>query len=140
MVKKKILALVYRKKNNILEFLALKNNPDPIHGGGFYYAVTGGVEVGEELEDAVKREIKEETGIKKILNIRNSGKIYKYNHPGEGDYLCKEYCYLVEVDDEVHHLNEEHVGYKWLKKNDLIDTLYWYGNKKDLIDIINLIK
>ncbi len=140
MTKKKILALIYRKKNNILEFLALRNNPDPIHGGGFYYVVTGGVEAGEDPEDAVKREIREETGIEKILNIQNTGKIYKYTHPGEGDYLCKEYCYLIEIDDEVHHLNEEHIEYKWLKKDDFINTLDWYGDKKDLKELLNMLK
>ena len=138
MLKKKILAIVYRKNNGVLEFLTLQNNPtDPIHGGDFYYVVTGGVEGDEGLNTAVKREIEEETGIKNIINIQDLNTVYEYKHPGEGDYLCQEHCFAVLIDDEVKHLSEEHIKYKWLSTKDFIDTIYWYYNKTALKKLLN---
>lgn len=137
MTKNKILAIIYRKKDGNVEFLALRNNPiDPIHGGDFYYVVTGGVEENEELEDAVKREIQEETGIEKNIGIKNTGKILEYKHPGEGDILCKEFCFLVEVEGEVQNLSNEHVEYKWLEKKDFVEIVKWYTDKKELKNMI----
>lgn len=141
MIKKKILAIIHRKKNNNLEFLALQNNPkDPIHGGDFYYVVTGGIEGDEKLKNAVQREIKEETGIINIIKIIPTGKIYKYTHPGEGKNLCQEECFLVEVDEDVQHLSEEHVDYKWLKEKEFIKTIHWYYDKEDLKELLKIRK
>lgn len=66
-------------KNKILVFvicnrklLALRNKPqDPKHGGDFWFTVTGEVEDNERYEDAVKREVKEETTLKtkEIINL-----------------------------------------------------------------------
>lgn len=137
-MKNKILAIIYRKVGKITEFLALRNNPaDPVHGGDFYYVVTGGVEEGEKSEDALRREIKEETGIEKIISVKDTGKIYKYSHPGEGEAMCKEVCFLVEVDGDIHHLSDEHIGYKWLHREEFINTVHWYYSKEDLIEQLN---
>jgi len=141
MIKEKILALIYRRKNNQIEFLALKKNAaDPIHGRDTFYVVTGGIEKGEKLTDAVKREIKEETGIEKIVNIQNLKKVYEYTHPAEGDYLCREFCFAVEADEGVKYLSAEHTEYKWLKNNDFIKKVDWYGDKKDLKELLSMLK
>jgi len=133
MIKKKILAIVYRKRNNKEEFLTLKeNNADKTHHALGFYVITGGVKGNESLATAVKREIKEETGIKKIINIQDLNTVYEYKHPAEEDYSCQECCFAVLVDDEVKHLSEEHTEYKWLYIEDFIDTMDWYYNKAGL--------
>lgn len=140
MTKKKILAIIYRRRSDSLEFLTLRNNPtDPVHGGDFYYVVTGGVENGEKFLDTVKREIKEETGITNIVQIKETNKIYTYTHPGEGKALCKEECFLVEVKGDINHLSDEHIGYKWLKEKAFINSIYWYYDKADLRELLKLI-
>lgn len=138
MVKKKILAIVYRKRNNKEEILVLKeNDTDKIHQSVGFYVITGGVEGNEGLTAAVKREIEEETGIKNIIHIQDLNTVYEYKHPAEGDYLCQEHCFAVSVDDEVKHLSEEHTEYRWLSTKDFIDTVYWYGDKSGLKKLLN---
>lgn len=139
MIKKKILAIVYRIKNNKEELLALMENSSEIDQSVGYYVVTGGVEGKEELLDALKREIKEETGIENIVNVIDLDKVFEYKHPAEGDFLCQEHCFVVEVDDEVRHLSVEHTGYKWLPKEEFIDTLFWYNDKNELKELLNKI-
>ena len=59
-MKKKILSFIVHNR----KFLALRNNSKSIkHGGDFWFIVTGLVEDKETVKDAVKREIKEETGL-----------------------------------------------------------------------------
>ena len=138
MIKKKILAIVYRKKEGNIEILALKeNDADPIEQAVGFYVITGGVEGDEMLTDTVKREINEETGIKNIINIQDLNTVYEYKHPAEGDYLCQEHCFAVLVDDEIKHLSVEHTEYKWLSTEDFIDTVYWYEGKSSLKQLLN---
>ncbi len=138
MIKKKILAIVYRKKNNKEEILVLKQNAtDKIHQAVGFYVITGAVEGNESSTDAVKREIKEETGVKNIINIQDLETVFEYKHPAEGDCLCQEYCFAVLVDDEVRHLSKEHTEYRWLSIEDFIETVYWYGDKSDLKKLLD---
>lgn len=131
-IKKKVLAIIYRKRNGIIEFLALRNNPHEIvHGGDFYFVVTGGVKKNESLQDAIKREIKEETGISKILKIIDLNKICEYTCVGEAGYLCRESEFLVEVNDDVLGLSEEHIDFKWLQRTAFVDLVGW-NDKNDL--------
>ena len=139
MIKKKILAIIYRIKNNNEELLALMENSSQIDQSVGYYVVTGGVEDGEGLLDALKREIIEETGMENIVDILDLNKIYEYKHPAEGNYLCQEHCFAVRVDDEVKYLSEEHTGYKWLPREEFIETIFWYFDKADLKELLNKI-
>jgi 8-oxo-dGTP pyrophosphatase MutT (NUDIX family) len=136
-IKYKILAIIYKKKNKTTKFLALRNNPsNKIHSDN-YYVVTGDVKKDENYEDALRREINEETGIENIIKLEHLKEVYEYKCKGKGNYLCKEHAYLVEVDDEVKHLSAEHTDFKWLNKNNFIKTIQWDGDKNDLIEILN---
>lgn len=129
---KKILTFIINKNN---ELLLLHNNPeDPIHGGDIWYTVTGGVEdYDKSLEDAIKREIKEETNLDiistKYLNIN-----YKYT--SRRGIECKEFVFISLVSDGNIILNEESIGYKWLDMDTFIKEIYWYGNKDELKKIL----
>lgn len=130
---KKILTFIVNKNNKLL---LLHNNPeDPIHGGDIWYTVTGGVEeYDKSLEDAVKREVKEETSLDvtftKYLNIN-------YNYVNRRNIECNEYIFISKVDDGNIILNEESIGYKWLDINDYINEIYWYYDKKELKKILD---
>lgn len=129
---KKVLSFIVNKDNQLL---LLHNNPlDPIHGGDIWYTVTGGVEEYDNtLEDAVKREIKEETNLNVIdmmyLNI-------KYHFTNRIGVECLEYAYISFVDDNKIILNEESIGYKWLDLDTLIKEIHWYQDKAILKNIL----
>lgn len=60
----RIQAIVYYLVNAELQVLLIKRIEQD---GGFWQTVTGGLDDGEKLDDAVRREVSEETGIKDIL-------------------------------------------------------------------------
>ena len=124
-MKKKVLIFVMCNR----KLLALRNNPqNPKHGGDFWFVVIGEVKKGENRIDAVKREIKEETGLnsKEILFL-NWGSIYEWERD-----LCKELNFVSFVDSGNVTLNEEHTEYEWLDIGDFIERIKWYGDKKIL--------
>ena len=59
-------AIVFRRNSNTIEYLLLKRLPDR---NGFWQPVTGGLEEGETLVEALRREIREETGIKNLIRV-----------------------------------------------------------------------
>ena len=125
---KKILTFIKNKDNKLL---LLHNNPeDPIHGGDIWYTVTGGVEeYDKSLEDAVIREVKEETNLDVINNKYLD---INYTYTSRQGIECIEYVFISIVEDGNIILNEENIGYKWLNINDYIEEIYWYYNKEDL--------
>lgn len=124
----KILTFVVSDK----KFLALRNNPHPKHGGDFWFVVTGGVKENETHEEAVAREILEETGLiaEEIIPL-NWGSIYEWR--GEE---CKEYNFISFVKPGNVSLNEEHIEYKWLNLGDFIERIKWDDNKNLLRNIL----
>ena len=125
---KKILTFIKNKDNKLL--LLHNNHIDPIHGGDIWYTVTGGVEVYDKsLEDAVIREVKEETNLD-VINTKYLD--INYTYTSRQGIECIEYVFISLVEDGNIILNEESIEYKWLNINDYIEEIYWYGNKEDL--------
>ena len=85
---KKICTFVINKENKIL--LLLGSDKDPQFHRSFWYVVTGGCEdYDDTIEDTVKREVKEETGLNVKENIYLNW-IFKYESLG---VECEEYVY-----------------------------------------------
>lgn len=133
--KEKVLAIIARKFDDQIRFLALRNNPaDPAHGGDFYYVVTGSLEVGEDHKTAVIREVDEETGIATALRLAPL--------PLEWDYidtwgnLCHELMYALVTEAEVAHLSGEHIEYLWLTSEEFRKAIRWYGSEEELISLL----
>lgn len=114
-------------------FLALYSEPHPEHGKGGWFVVTGGVEKGETYDEAVAREILEETGLitEEIIPL-NWGSIYNW-----GDEICEEHNFISFVNSGDILLNEEHSKYEWLNLDEFINKINWDNNKELLKQVLN---
>lgn len=122
---KKILAFVYDGNR----FLILRNNPkDLAHGGDFWFTVTGSLNKTDTNEDAVKREIMEETGLKTIhIFDLNWESIYCW--AGE-EYFEKNFLAFIKKSNV--KLSKEHIEFKWLDLDNFIKTIEWGADKDEL--------
>ncbi len=127
-MQQKILTFIVNNK----KFLALYSEPHPEHGKGGWFVVTGGLEKNESHEDAVIREVKEETGLV-VTDIfaLNCGSIYNWN-----DDICYEKNFISFVQGNNIILNEEHSKYTWLELNEFISILDWSDDKALLRKIL----
>jgi len=126
---KKILAFVYDGE----KFLLLRNNSkDPAHGGDYWFTVTGSVEADEPIENAVKREVKEETNLEvfEIFYLK-WGSVYSW---GGKDHSENNFLTFVKQGEVV--LNEEHVDSEWLNLDNFIEKINWDLNKDELKKVL----
>lgn len=126
---KKILAFVCDGE----KFLLLRNNSkDPAHGGDYWFTVTGSVEAGESIENAVKREVKEETNLEvfEIFYLK-WGSVYSW---GGKDHSENNFLTFVKQGEVV--LNEEHVDSEWLNLDNFIEKINWDLNKDELKKVL----
>lgn len=101
----------------------------------------GGVKLGEKLEEAAVREVREETNLKmKNLDLVNSGEIVKTDSTDKKNSHIIFFHYRAEVKDAKKlKLNDEASEYKWKKLGEwLTDRDLYPGMKKvikeDLMD------
>ncbi|HLC72560.1 MAG TPA: NUDIX hydrolase [Candidatus Nanoarchaeia archaeon] len=129
---KKILAFIYNEQTKKFLIVKTKGNAHEAHGKSQWFTITGNVEQGESNEEAVKREVKEETGldIEEVYDLR-WGSIYTWK--GEE---CEETNYLAFVKEEKVVLNEEHDVYEWLSLKEFVTKIEWSLSKKELAGIL----
>jgi len=126
-----------RMIENGWEYLIMHRIPS---GGGFWQAVTGGVEDDEEYLTTARRELKEETGFEPTeLHLID----YSYTFPVE-ESMGKLYDHDVDLIREVVFLAivesgknpvitpVEHDKFKWCQYEKACDILYWPGNKESI--------
>jgi 8-oxo-dGTP pyrophosphatase MutT (NUDIX family) len=128
-----IFAVVYSVKNKKVEYLILKRKK---HWIGWEF-VKGGIDLFETRKMAVRREVKEETGLK-ILKIKrfHVGGLYKYkkkldDRPGVVGQTY--HLFAVEAKKGKVSLDKrEHSGFKWVNFKEAEKKLTWKDQKKCL--------
>ncbi|MDD5192948.1 MAG: NUDIX domain-containing protein [Candidatus Nanoarchaeia archaeon] len=137
--RKSVFVVIYSRQNSRIKYLLLKRRR---HWRGWEFTKEG-LEKGESEEDAVKRGIREESG----LNI--IGQIKKFNVHGKYSYRKKlsdrpgftgqSYTlYAAEVGFGKVKIDEyEHSAYEWLDFEHAMRKLTWRNQKKSL-NIVNL--
>lgn len=84
--------IVFKIIDNKVLFLLLKRNEQK---GGFWQPITGGVHEGEDLIQAVSRELEEETGITKYLRLIENVHYFEFYANELG--MLKEYVFGIQV-------------------------------------------
>lgn len=100
-----VLGVIARKDG---KFLITKRVMTKSWAPGWWEVSGGGVMAGEESEEAVLREIKEETGLD--VSGWEGGYLFSYKreNPGEGDnYFVDIYRFVGDFDEKDLHLQEE---------------------------------
>lgn len=124
-IKEKVEVIVFRNLNKEREFLVLKRREEK---GGAWQPVTGGVEKKEDVLDAAKRELEEETGIKEYIRIIDKVHFFKYKN--EDRVVLDEYVFGVEVSPNVKvKISGEHVDIKWCSFDEAVSLLKHEDNK-----------
>jgi 8-oxo-dGTP pyrophosphatase MutT (NUDIX family) len=131
----KILAFVYNKEKK--KFLILKTNGNDfeIHGKSKWFTTTGSIENKESYEEAVKREVFEETGliVKEAYNLK-CGCRYEWQNQ-----IHEELYFIAFINsDKVKLDNIEVIDFKWLNLSKFVDLLAWEGNKGELKSMLKL--
>jgi 8-oxo-dGTP pyrophosphatase MutT (NUDIX family) len=138
--RKGVSLVVYRKEKDKILYLVLKRK---LRWTGYEFA-KGGKLKGESYVNTIKRELKEETGLKPIKIIKLKEKL-KFNYPKKDQAVFHKKgfianCYLVEVGSKKVKLRKEHSSYKWLSYKDTKNTLTFKDTKRILIKSNKIIK
>ena len=141
----RIEAILYKRTDGKIQYLILKRHPPKDHPemGQFWQPITGGLEGGETKREALKREIKEETGIENIIKIIEDVHCYEpidlplienLRKHGHACKYLKAYAFGVEVtsDEEVVLDGMEHSEFKWCSLQEALKLIKgtWYEHRK----------
>ncbi len=116
--------IIFRRNGGVIEYLLLKRLPER---NGFWQPVTGGMEEGETREEALRREIRKETGVKNIIALIEGLYYFEFSDPNPN----QEYVYGVEVSpsEEIALDGKEHSECRWCSYKEALRSLNWKENK-----------
>jgi dATP pyrophosphohydrolase len=106
------------------EFLVAHRSPE---SGGYWHTIAGAVEPGEAFHVAALRELHEETGLQ-AGELQPLGEFAYVRESWEEEPGLRVHveAFLVDVESGWEpKLNEEHVEYRWLRRDEAAELLFW---------------
>jgi 8-oxo-dGTP pyrophosphatase MutT (NUDIX family) len=135
---------VFVTRRNAAEVLILHRSPVQ---GGYWHVVAGGIEAGEDTEDAARRELREETGL--VTNVTQGPRVVEYAYPLTEEPADRRERYdpaVVEVsvacfrceslEDWEPVLDWEHDGYQWCSPAEAVAALRWPETARALREML----
>lgn len=128
-------AIIFRKEGDKVFYLLLHY---PSESKKEYWGLPKGrIEKGENLEEAAKREIHEETGLKDIKFIDGFKEQEEYFFIREGKKIFKTVTFLLmETKTEEIKISWEHLEYKWLSYDEAKEQIS-FKNAKEILQKAN---
>jgi len=127
-------AIVFRKEEGKIHYLLL-HYPSVSHRAKKEYwdLPKGHIERGEKLEDTVRREVEEETGLKDIEFMDGFKETIRYFFRFEEKNILKFVTfYLVQTHNKDVKISGEHLGFQWLPYEEATEKLT-FKNAKEII-------
>jgi 8-oxo-dGTP pyrophosphatase MutT (NUDIX family) len=133
-VEKSAGAVIFRRENDEIFYLLL-HYPGTSHRTekDYWDFPKGHIEKGEKIEETVKREVREETGLKDLKFIEGFKKWIKYFFYFQGKKIFKIVTFLLaETKTKKVKISFEHIGYKWLPYQKALEKLTFDSAKEIL--------
>jgi len=133
-VEKSAGAVIFRKEEDEIYYLLL-HYPGASHRAknDYWDFPKGHIEKGEKIEETVKREVFEETGLKDIKILPGFKETIKYFFKFRGKNILKFVTFfLAEAKEKDVKISFEHIGYEWLTFEEAMERLNFKNTKKIL--------
>jgi len=127
-------AVVFRRENSKIFYLLL-HYPGASHRAekDYWDFPKGHIERGEKIEETVKREVFEETGLKDIEILPGFKETINYFFKFEGKNILKFVTFfLAQTKEKDVKISFEHIGYEWLPYEEAIKRLTFQNSREVL--------
>eukprot|EP00439_Symbiodinium_sp_Y106_P088049 s1_g585.t1 len=99
--------------------LIIKRSEDDDYYAGFWDVPGGGLHKGETIDEGLRREAREESG----LTLSKVRPLTTWSH-GEGDMFELGLSFLATADTDTVVLSDEHTEYRWLAPDEVSDVKF----------------
>lgn len=130
-------AVIFRKEGKNVLYLLLHYPSSAKAPKEYWDFPKGHIEKGEKIEETIKREVREETGLDDIRLVEDFKEWIKYFFKFKGKNVFKIVTFLLaETKTKEVKVSFEHLGYEWLSYEEAFKKLT-FKNAKEILKKAN---